>query len=53
MAGISDNEYASKVKWIKSRENELIQGIDEIKHFKIKKPVPADPEKIREIVLTG
>lgn len=47
LGGLTEDEYSERLGEIKSRQDEVLLAIDDIKKFKTEKPIPAEPEKIR------
>jgi len=47
MGGLTNDEYAERLKVIKNREDEVLKATTDIQKFRTEKPVPANPEKVR------
>jgi len=47
LKGLTEDEYVNRLQIVQSRQDEVLEAINDLLKFRTEKPIPADPEKVR------
>jgi len=47
LGGLDNDEYSLRLNSVQTQEDEILETIDDLQKFRIEKPIPANPEKVR------